>query len=141
MQYQSNNASGNAATDSYPAIGLLRCGSCAALTYPASAYGCHRCGMPRAGGEEVAIPARGVLLNWVTVYVDVVPGLKAPYIVGEVQLAPGVIEEVLIDAGSETELEMGQILVAAEYDAGRNGAGNEAALRFVPQRVAEGVAQ
>lgn len=133
------------AADHGPAIALWRCRVCAQLTYPAAAYGCSRCGAARDSGDEVSRPARGELLNWVTVHVDLVPGLKAPYVVGEVRLAPGVVEEVLIEVSAETQLSVGQQMVARAPAAQATGSGNDSvvkpALRFVPATTVAGGAQ
>jgi uncharacterized OB-fold protein len=145
MQLQNKNPS--SAGISCTSISLLRCLICEQLTYPAAAYGCSRCGAARENGEEVLMPARGELLNWVTVFVDLVPGLKAPYVVGEVRIAPGVVEEVVIDVASEADLSVGQQMVAIAHDAATQTAGAvndqpvKPVLRFIPETVLRGVAK
>lgn len=135
MQIQSSDPSLQTKAGASPTIDLLRCGACEQLTYPASAYGCNFCGTPREAGSTFPVAARGVLRNWVTVYADFNPGLRAPYIVGEIDIAPGVVEQVLIDVANESELCEGQILVGVEQSAEKDANGQPAKqyLRFVPE--------
>jgi uncharacterized OB-fold protein len=128
MHTEDANPSQRAEPAAPPTIGLLRCGKCRQLTYPATAYGCNSCGAPRNDGETIETPARGMLRNWIMVHVDMVAGVKAPYVVGEVEIAPGVIEQVLIDATDEPGLAVGQTLVAVAA-----ATESEPWLRFVPE--------
>ncbi len=91
---------------------FLRCGRCEALSFPASVYGCQHCGAPADEGKVEVRPGHGILHNFVTVYADLSPAAKAPYIVGEVELAPGLIEESILTVTSEAELTPGMELHA-----------------------------
>jgi uncharacterized OB-fold protein len=83
--------------DGEPRLLFGRCGACELLTFPANAYGCSRCGA--AVSTPVEREAAGVLLAAVTLHADLVAGLPAPQVVGEVEIAPGIVEEVLIEGG------------------------------------------
>lgn len=89
--------------DEHGRVKLLfgRCGSCEALTFPANAYGCRVCGAPDL--QPVDREATGTLIAAVTLHADLIPGLPAPQVVGDVELAPGIVEEVLI-AGVEPDV-------------------------------------
>jgi uncharacterized OB-fold protein len=86
------------------------CGKCGTHNFPATVYGCRRCGAP---AEALAVESRhasGVLRNYVTVHAPVVRGLQPPYIVGEVEIAPGVIEEAILAVTDESQLQIGMAL-------------------------------
>lgn len=86
---------------------FLHCGQCAALTFPANSYGCAKCGAPQDSGEIVSRPATGTLLEYVTVHAPLVKGIEPPFVVGDVLLAPGVVEEVVLDVQDESSLAPG----------------------------------
>lgn len=74
-------------------------------------------------------PATPVLRNFITIHGDVAPGLTPPVVVGEVELAPGVIEEVLIAVADESQLTLGMPMEAIGADPGDDQRG----LRFRPK--------
>lgn len=86
--------------DGAPRLLLARCRACEALTFPANAYGCSRCGAPDL--ETIEREAAGTLVACVTLHADLIAGLPAPQVVGDVELAPGIIEEVLIGGAEPT---------------------------------------
>lgn len=100
------------------------------LTFPFNAYGTARSGRPPAECVERLTDGRAVLKNFVTVHGEIVPGLKPPFIVGEVELAPGIVEEAIIEAASETELHIGMTLQAMAFDDPANA--ERFVCRFVP---------
>ena len=106
---------------------LAHCADCGAHSFPARAYGCRVCGAPR---ERLnAVPCtQAVLRNMVTVHAELVPGLPVPCVIGEVELAPGVIEEALIGARDETTLQLGMALTPVAEGA----ADGASRWRFVP---------
>ena len=115
-------------TDSHPASGtpsdpslrLARCGHCGGYSYPAGVYGCRVCGRADALAA-VPLPGTPVLKNFVTVHAALAPGLPVPCVVGEVELAPGLVEEALID-GDEDALVVDMPLVATRAsDVGPDG--------------------
>lgn len=89
--------------DEHGRVKLLfgQCRSCDSLTFPANAYGCHFCGAPDL--QPVDRDASGTLIAAVTLHADLIPGLSAPQVVGDLELAPGIVEEVLIE-GAEPDI-------------------------------------
>jgi uncharacterized OB-fold protein len=91
---------------------LARCAECGGYTFPATAYGCRVCGAASDRLQAVPCPTVPRLRNAVTVHAELAPGLPVPCVIGEVELAPGVVEEALIEAASEGELTLGMALRA-----------------------------
>ncbi|SOY94622.1 conserved hypothetical protein [Cupriavidus taiwanensis] len=117
-------------TQGAPCLAVLRCGACGNPTYPASAYGCQFCGAEPERGTVEDLPARGTLRNYVTVHAPLVPGMPPPFVVGEVDFAPGIREEVLLDVASESELVPGMTVQGViRRDA---PCGDRYPLRFAP---------
>lgn len=108
---------------------FLRCGRCAELTFPANSYGCAKCGAPADSGELVARPARGVLLEYVTVHAPLVKGMEPPFVVGDVALAPGVVEEVVLAVDDEAALAPGIEVVGLAWP---DADGQRYECRFAP---------
>jgi hypothetical protein len=109
---------------------LGHCPACNAWNFPANSWGCHACGAPGQSLRALPAPVAPVLLNAITVHAELAPGLPVPCVIGEVELAPGVVEEALIDVASEDALAPGCVLRALHDPA--------AALpwRFVPAEAA-----
>lgn len=63
-----------------------RCEDCGTVSWPARAV-CHHCGSARSA--ELALSDRGSLITHTTVWVPL-PGLEAPYTLGQVDLPEGV---------------------------------------------------
>ena len=103
---------------------LAHCTGCGAYTFPANAYGCRHCGSVQI--EAVALPQTPVLRNFITIHGDVAPGLTPPLVVGEVELAPGVVEEALLAVTDESLLRLGMPLEMLITEQG---------VRFRPQEV------
>lgn len=101
-----------------------------APTFPFNAYGSARSGRPPAECVERLTDGRAVLKNFVTVYGEIVPGLKPPFIVGDVEIAPGIVEEAVIEAASEAELRIGMTLQAIAFADPSNA--ERFTCRFVP---------
>ncbi|WP_035884817.1 Zn-ribbon domain-containing OB-fold protein [Cupriavidus metallidurans] len=117
-------------TQAAPSLAVLRCGACGKPTYPASAYGCQYCGAEPERGTVEQMPARGTLRNYVTVHAPLVRDMPPPFVVGEVDFAEGIREEVLLDVASETELAPGmtvQGVIRADAPCG-----DRYPLHFVP---------
>lgn len=105
---------------------LAHCAHCGCHTFPATAYGCRQCG--RADRlSSVSLPQPPVLTNFVTLHAELAPGLPVPCVIGEVQLAPGVVEEALI-AADEAQLVIGMPLRAEAVP----GDGGPPRWHFVP---------
>lgn len=86
---------------------LAQCGACSAWTYPAETWGCRACGAPATSLERLPAPQAPRLLECVTLYSELVPGLAVPCVIGEVQLAPGLVEEARIAAEDASTLAPG----------------------------------
>lgn len=95
-----------------PVLLFGRCRSCRALTFPANAYGCSACGAD--GLDTVERPAEGTLKAVVTLKAAVLPGLAVPQVIGDVEIAPGITEEVLIE-GDEAGLAPGMVLTGVAH--------------------------
>lgn len=106
----------------------LACGACGALTFPSSAYGCRQCGAPAEAGRTERRPGLARLRRAVTVHQALTPALPAPYVIGELELAPGLIEEAVLGVADESGLTPGMTLraVPAPSEDGRF------VCRFVP---------
>lgn len=89
---------------------LAHCPQCGSYTFPAAAYGCRACGAGADRLQAVPCPTVPRLRNAVTVHAELAPGLPVPCVIGEVELALGVIEEALIDVESEAQLKLGMAL-------------------------------
>lgn len=96
-----------------PTLELARCTVCGGTSFPAQVPGCRHCGAAPAQlrAEACATPVR--LLNFVTVHSALTPGLKVPAVIGEVELAPGLVEEARIDVADESALVLGMALAPA----------------------------
>lgn len=90
---------------------IARCGKCGTYTLPANAYGCRSCGAVSELLEKVELPGKPKLVNFVTLYAPLSPDLNVPCVIGEVEFAPGVIEEAVIDVLDEANLHIGMALV------------------------------
>ena len=113
--------------DRQATLHLAHCERCGGWTFPAGAYGCRQCGADSSALQARAMPASPRLLNFVTVHAELAPGLPVPCVVGEVELAPGVVEEALIDVPSEDGLWLG-----AELRPRPVQEGDSVTWRFVP---------
>lgn len=114
-----------------PVLRLAHCARCGAHSYPPEAWGCRSCGAPAEALQAVPCPETPRLKNFVTVHSELAPGLPVPCVIGEVALAPGVVEEALIGVADESALHLEMPLRAeATVEEGRTR------WRFVP--LAEG---
>ena len=115
-------------TDPDPTLRLAHCQDCGAWSFPAEAWGCRVCGAPPDRLEARTPPQTPVLRQAVTLHAELIPGLTVPCRIGEVELAPGVVEEALIAATDDADLSAGLPLRAVPHTAadGRTG------WRFVP---------
>jgi uncharacterized OB-fold protein len=106
---------------------LAHCRQCGTYTFPSNAWGCRECGAGTL--DEVPMPQTPVLRNFITLHGDVVPGLTPPVVVGEVEIAPGVVEEALIAVDDEAQLKLDMPMEAI----GADPADTQRGLRFRPQ--------
>lgn len=91
---------------------FARCGACAKLSFPANAPGCMHCGASLEGAERITRPGGGKLLEFVTLHVPLLPGMQAPSIAGDIQIADGIVEEGVIGVDDEARLSHGMNLRA-----------------------------
>lgn len=97
---------------SHPILQLAHCAECGSYTYPANVYACRRCGAPQGRLQARPFPTAPRLRNAVTLYTQLHPDLPVPCVLGEVELAPGVVEEALIDVPDEGAAVLGMELSA-----------------------------
>ncbi|MBX3623527.1 MAG: hypothetical protein KF892_00830 [Rhizobacter sp.] len=105
---------------------LAHCRQCGTYTFPSNAWGCRQCGADTLA--KVPMPQTPVLRNFITLHGDVVPGLTPPVVVGEVEIAPGVVEEALIAVADESQLTLDMPMEAI----GADPADTQRGLRFRP---------
>jgi uncharacterized OB-fold protein len=114
---------------------FLECGACSSLTFPSNAYGCRVCGASGEEGKIVRRPGVCTLHNVLTVHQNLETTLKAPYVVGEVELAQGIVEEAVLAVEDESVVAPGMTVhaVATPHHA-------DASLfvcRFAPLKAAQ----
>ena len=108
---------------------FAQCPACSGLTFPSNAPGCMHCGDPLQGAQTLRRPGGGELLEFVTLYVPLAPGMAVPSIAGDVRIADGVVEEGVIGVQDEASLRPGMWMRAvAEPDEAQG----VYACRFVP---------
>lgn len=108
---------------------FAQCSSCNGLNFPANIPGCMHCGDPLQDAHTLRRPGGGELLEYVTLYVPLSPGMAAPSIAGDVRIANGVVEEGVIGVNDEASLRHGMLLRAV---ADPHEAQGVYACRFVP---------
>lgn len=108
---------------------LAHCRQCGTYTFPSNAWGCRQCGADTL--DKVPMPQTPRLRNFITLHGELAPGLTPPVVVGEVELAPGVIEEALIAVADESQLTLDMPMEAI----GANPADTQRGLRFRPKEA------
>ena len=103
-----------------PTLQVGHCPSCSSYTFPANSWGCRRCG--QAPLQAVPPPQRPRLINFITLHADIAPGLPVPCVIGELEIAPGVVEEALIDVTDESRLALGMTMQAVPRNAEQGAA-------------------
>lgn len=111
-----------------PQLLLGHCQACGAWNFPAESWGCRACGAPTTKLQAKPLPGRAILRNAVTVHAELAPGLPVPCVVGEIELAPGVIEEALLQVASENDVALGAVVEPVHL----GEAGGASPWRFVP---------
>ena len=116
------------------ALLAARCRDCGAITFPAASYGCRQCGAPpdRLAAEKLS--GRGRLREFITVHLELVPGLKPPIVVGDVEIADGLVEEVVMGC-PEGELAHEMFVQAVPIETGE-GEQRKIVCRFIPAGAA-----
>lgn len=111
-----------------PVLLLGHCQACGAWNFPAESWGCRACGAAQEKLRAAPLPGPAILRNAVTVHAELTPGLPVPCVVGEIELAPGVVEEALLQVASEAELALGTEVRPVHL----GEAGGASPWRFVP---------
>jgi uncharacterized protein len=114
-----------------PSLNGGRCRSCGYVFFPPQQYGCESCGAPREQLDTVALPGRGKLHSFATVYLHQGKGIEAPFTVGVILLDDGLaIRSILTDQTGEG-LAAGDRMSAAMVLQGSDEQGREVMeLRF-----------
>lgn len=111
-----------------PQLRLGHCQACGAWNYPAESWGCRVCGASAESLRSEPLPGSAILRNAVTVHAELSPGLPVPCVVGEIELAPGLIEEALLDVADESAVALGAVVEPRHL----GEAGGASPWRFVP---------
>ena len=112
----------------------VHCSACAGITFPANAPGCMHCGDPLEGSTQIVRPGRGILLEFVTIHVPMVPGMSVPCIAADIRFAEGFVEEGVIADIDETSLQLGMELMAV---AAPGPSSDVYGCQFVPAAIKE----
>ena len=99
---------------------LAHCAACGSYTFPSNVYACRCCGAPREKLQSRPCPQEPRLRSAVTLHAQLHPDLPAPCVIGEVELAPGVVEEAVLDLTDESAAVLGMPLkpIAIRQDDG-----------------------
>ena len=79
---------------------------------------------------ETELDGRATLLEFITIHTRIAPGLRPPVVIGEAEIAPGLIEEVELGVPEEA-LTRGMTLQAVPREIELDD-GPALAIRFVP---------
>ncbi|WP_375176217.1 Zn-ribbon domain-containing OB-fold protein [Pseudooceanicola sp.] len=107
-----------------------RCARCGELSFPLTRYGCPKCGAEPEHVSEEAMDGRAKLLTFLTLHTKLTPSLQVPLVVGEAEIAPGMIEEVML-LGDEDQYEDEMMLQAVPVEIAK-GEERVIACRFAP---------
>lgn len=108
---------------------FVKCPACERLTFPANAPGCMHCGDALERAEQIVRPGTGILIEAITLHTALVPGMAAPSVVGDIQIADDIVEEGVIGVASESDLQPGMTLKAV---AAAEPTGTHYTCHFVP---------
>lgn len=100
----------DSAADDFQVLAVARCDACGGFSYPTDVPGCRVCGAEPSHLHAEACRTPLVLKNFVTIHAPLVQGLPLPSVIGEVELAPGLVEEARIDVESESALHPGMLV-------------------------------
>jgi uncharacterized protein len=108
-----------------------RCRNCDGLSFPVVNYGCPLCGAPPEACNEEELGGEATLLEFITIHGKVAPGVNPPIVVGEAEIASGIVEEIELGV-SEDQLRLGMTIQAVPVEIAR-GDERVVACRFVPK--------
>lgn len=92
-----------------------RCGVCGGLSFPLTAYGCPKCAAEPEYMAEELLDGAARLLTFLTLHTRLTPTLPVPLVVGEAEIAPGMIEEVML-VGDESQYRDGMMVQAVPVE-------------------------
>ena len=107
-----------------------RCGKCHELSFPLTGYGCPKCGAEPEHVTEEAMEGRARLLTFLTLHSKLTPSLPVPLVVGEAELAPGMIHEIMLQ-GDEDQYQDDMMVQAVPVEITK-GDQTVIACRFAP---------
>lgn len=105
-----------------PNLNLIfgQCAACNQLHFPKTGYGCPRCGARPELVSAITRPGRATLLSFVTLHARLTPTLAVPCVVGEAEIAPGLIDEIMLSGAAE-QYHDGMTITAQAEQIERNG--------------------
>lgn len=107
-----------------------RCGACGGLSFPLTGYGCPKCGAEPSEVSEEGLDGTARLLTFLTLHTKLTPTLPVPLVVGEAEIAPGMITEIML-TGDEGQYHDGMIVQAVPVEITKGDA-TVIACRFAP---------
>lgn len=107
-----------------------RCADCGGLSFPLTRYGCPKCGAEPEAVSEEALDGTATLLTFLTLHTKLTPTLPVPLVVGEAEIAPGMIEEIML-LGDEDQYRDGMTVRAVPVEITKGDA-TVIACRFAP---------
>ncbi|UUC96738.1 hypothetical protein [Comamonas sp. C11] len=90
------------------AFWFKRCPECSALSFPPGLPSCAACGLSLDAVPNQAHEAPCILREFVTLHVPLVPGIATPVVLGDIEIAPGVVRQGVLAVDSEAQLTLGQ---------------------------------
>ena len=106
-----------------------RCNGCGYIFFPMQVYGCEQCGSLDL--VEATLGGSGRLASSALVHVHPDPELKAPFMIGSIELDSGVTVRAIVDVEADACLEIGDRMEAITVAKPRRAVG-DVDLRFVP---------
>ncbi len=97
-----------------PALNLLmkRCPQCEQLNFPANVPGCRVCGTCLTQTPIEQLPGIGILKKSIILNMSLGTDIQAPSLVGELELAPGLIRQAILQVDNSCQLHPEQTLQA-----------------------------
>lgn len=118
--------------DSEQGLDLIygHCAACGEHHFPASPFGCPLCGVAADNVTNVIRPSEAKLLSALTLHAKIDPAIRPPCVIGEAEIAFGLIAEVMLE-GEESDFHAGMTITAIGVPVEQNDA-TVLACRFVP---------
>jgi uncharacterized OB-fold protein len=99
------------AEDGTITLGGMICTSCHHISFPAQSYGCEKCGAFGDALRSRKIEAQGQLLAFARVNLHRGKGIKAPFLVGSIQLDDGPSVRCTLIEQEDSELSHGAPMI------------------------------